>query len=87
MKQDGYRPWNWGMNKKFKPNPYGRQYQGMHQFKDHEGTRHGSFQVFWSDVVQGREGWYWLSDKFNNDVVGPFESSYMAYHDAIEQEQ
>lgn len=87
--KDGFKPWNWGDKvwTDFKPNKGARGYQGTHQHKDYNGNRHGQFQVFWSDVVINKEGWYWISINYKNGAaIGPFESSYMAYHDAVEME-
>ncbi len=76
------RPWKtgnyWGM----------KAYKGIHQFKDYaNGRRHGVFEVFWSEDIKGKEGWYWFSDSYNNgNPIGPFDTSYKAYHDAVDME-
>jgi len=96
MKIDGFRPHNWGIKMSFKPKKTATGYQGYHQFKDDQGNQHGSFEIWWFDEndKQGEQdllaGWYWwpcfpgcLPD---GETVGPFETSYMAYHDAVEQQ-
>lgn len=93
MKRDNsFRPWNWGARKYYNwtSKKSGNQYAGNHQFKDHYGNRHGAFKVIWFDGDTLETGWYWyeLDNKGfpKPQIIGPFETSYMAYHDAVEKE-
>ncbi len=88
MKQDGFIPWNWGVKVKTKFNPRhsAKGYVGTHKFKNEIGVRRKEeFNVLWCEDIIGKEGWYWFSIHFKEPLTGPFETSYMAYHDAIEQ--
>ena len=59
-------------------------YEGYHRFTNEDGTKYGSFEIYWS--AENNPGWYWQSCQPgclpDSEPHGPFITSYAAYEDA-----